>query len=85
MNLVGRNKSKVVSSHLDKPARANCHFFRVEYNSGRVEWIAFDTRRLSDLTISAMKEKIVESEKSRKNYSGEVPTVWYAGKLALWK
>jgi hypothetical protein len=42
-------------------------------------------RALSDPTITAMKEKIAKSEKRRKNYAGDKPTIWYVGKLALWK
>ncbi|MHB1867599.1 MAG: hypothetical protein ACYCPP_01485 [Nitrososphaerales archaeon] len=74
-----------MSTHPDKVKESTCHFFHVGYRDGRDKWIAFDMRSLSGLTISAMKEKITKSEKSRKNYSRDEPTVWYVGKLALWK
>ncbi|HVB12779.1 MAG TPA: hypothetical protein VNE86_06570 [Nitrososphaerales archaeon] len=73
-----------MSLHPYKVTKSTCHLFHVGYRNGRDNWIAFDMRSLSDLTISAMKKKITKSEKSR-NSSADEPIVWYVGKLALWK
>ena len=74
-----------MSTHPFKQIKSNCHLFHVGYDDGRDKWIAFNKRNLSDLTVFAMKEKIAKSEKGRASLSREKPTIWYVGKLALWK
>ncbi|MGA2874245.1 MAG: hypothetical protein ABSE82_01790 [Nitrososphaerales archaeon] len=74
-----------MSTHPFKQIKSTCHLFHVGYEDGRDKWIAFDMRSLSDPNIIAMKEKIAKSEKRSENSSGFKPTIWYVGKLALWK
>ena len=62
---------------------SKCHFFRIAYTNGKEKWVAFDAPNASDLAVREMKTLIEESETNR--MSGQLSTVWYMGKLALWK
>lgn len=62
---------------------SNCHFFRIAYASGEERWVAFDTSKGQDLPINEMKKLIEQAE--TKVAPEKLASVWYMGRLALWK